>query len=197
MYCHPIIVIILSKMFNLFVISGHVPHGFGASYTVPVPKYDCRNRALSVDVFRGISISPVISKLFELAILDRFGDYFTTSDHQLGFKKNIGCRDAIYCVRNIVEHFISPGSTMNLCTLDLSKAFDCMNHYVLFLKLMDRNHPAALLALLKIWFSISATCMKWCGHVSYFFRLKAGVRHGGVLSPLLFSLAIDSIVYKN
>jgi Reverse transcriptase (RNA-dependent DNA polymerase) len=60
---------------------------------------------------------------------------------------------------------------------------------------MDRNLPAPLLALLGIWFSISATCVKWCGHVSYFFRLQAGVKQGGVSSPLLFSLAIDSIVY--
>jgi hypothetical protein len=91
MYCHQIIVIILSKMFNLFIELGNVPHGFGASYTVPIARYNCRTRALSVDDFRGISISPVISELFELAILDRFGDFFTTSDHQFGFKKIIDC----------------------------------------------------------------------------------------------------------
>jgi Reverse transcriptase (RNA-dependent DNA polymerase) len=127
--------ITLSKMFNLFIELGHVPHGFGASYTVPIPKYDCRTRALSVDDFRGISVCPVLSQPFELAILNRFGDFFTTSDHQFSFKKNTGCRDAIYCVTNIVENFILHGSTMNLCTLDLSKAFDRMNHYVLFLNL--------------------------------------------------------------
>ena len=36
--------------------------------------------------------SPVISKLFEHAILDRFGHYFLTSDNQFGFKKNLSCR---------------------------------------------------------------------------------------------------------
>lgn len=56
-----------------------------------IPKYDGRTRVLSVDGFRGISISPVIFKLFELAVLDRFGMFFVTSEHQFGFKKNLSC----------------------------------------------------------------------------------------------------------
>ena len=193
MNCHPIVIVILSKLFNWFLKLGHVPLAFGTSYTVPVPKCDCRTRSMSVDDFRGISISPVISKLFELAILDRFRSFFSTSDHQFGFKKNIGCRDAIYCVRNVIENFISRGSTVNMCTLDLSKAFDRMNHSVLFLKLMDRNLPVPLLMILETWFGISTTCVKWLGHVSNFFTLRAGVRQGGVMSPVLFSISIDSL----
>jgi hypothetical protein len=55
MYCHPaIIVIILPKLFNLFIELGHVTHGFGASYSEPIPKCDCRTRALSVDDFTGL-----------------------------------------------------------------------------------------------------------------------------------------------
>jgi Reverse transcriptase (RNA-dependent DNA polymerase) len=98
-------------------------------------------------------------------------------------------RDAIYCVRNILDHFISHGSTMNLCTLNLSEAFDNMNHNG---SESSRSFVSTALNLIQN----SATCVKWCGHVSYFFRLRAGVRQGGVLSPLLFSLAIDSIVYR-
>ena len=81
---------------------GHRNEGSRASYTVPIPKCDGRTRALSVDDFRGISISPVISKLFEMAILDRFASYFLSSDHQFGFKRNSSCRHAIYCVRSRV-----------------------------------------------------------------------------------------------
>ena len=44
-------------------------------------------------------ISSVISKLFEHAVLDRFAHWFTTSDNQIGFKKNLSCMHAIYTVR--------------------------------------------------------------------------------------------------
>ena len=77
-YCHPIISMILCKLFNMIIATAKmiiVPLAFGRSYTVPIPKCDVRNRSLTVDDFRGISISPVISKLFEHAVLDRYGYY--------------------------------------------------------------------------------------------------------------------------
>jgi len=46
--------------------------------------------------------------------MDRYSSYFVTSDNQFGFKKNLGCRDAIYAVRNVREHFVSNGSTVNV-----------------------------------------------------------------------------------
>ena len=127
-HSHPIAIVILTRLFRLFLSLGHVPNSFGVSYTVPIPKCDSRTRSLTFDDFRGISISPVISKLFEKVILKLFSSLFVTSDHQFGFKRNSSCTDAIYCVRNVIEHFISDGSTVNVCTLDLSKAFDRMNH---------------------------------------------------------------------
>ena len=192
-FSHPIVVSILSKLFNLFIKTGHIPASFGASYTVPIPKCSVKT-CLSVVDFRGISISPVISKLFEMAVLDRYSDYFKTSDHQFGFKKHLGCTDAIYSVRNVIEKFVSNGSTVNVCTLDLSKAFDRMNHYALLIKLMDRKLPIQLLIIFELWFSISITCVKWNGHVSHFFNLIVGVRQGGVLSPLFFAIFIDQLV---
>ena len=43
----------------------------------------------------------------------------------------------------------------NVCTFDLSKAFDRMNHYALLIKLMDRKLPIQLLTIFELWFSIS------------------------------------------
>jgi len=68
----PIVICVLTKLFNLFIMYRHIPVSIGCSYTVPIPKRDGHCRALPLDDFRGISISPVISKLFEMAILNRF-----------------------------------------------------------------------------------------------------------------------------
>ena len=83
-----------------------------------------------------------------------------------------------------------------MCSLDLSKAFDRMCHHSLFIELMKREIPNQLLVILEKWFNESITCIHWNGCISHFFRLEAGVRQGGVLSPFLFAVFIDSIVER-
>ena len=180
----------------MFVRTGYLPSSFGTSYTVPIPKQYGRLHTLSVHDVCGISISPVISKIFEHTVLVSFADYFTTSDHQLGFKKNLSCSHAIYCVCNVVDRYVNNVSTVNICTVDLSKAFDRMNHFVLFVKLMDRKLPLdlQLLNLFVLWFSIS--CVRRGSYDSHFMKLTAGVRQGGVLSSHFFAIFVDDIVNK-
>jgi len=97
-YSHPILISVLCKLFTLFLANGCVPDSFGQSYMVP-------NRCLTVDDFCQISISHVISKVFEHTILERFARYFVMSDNQFGFKRYIGCQHVIYRpnVRNIIS----------------------------------------------------------------------------------------------
>jgi len=191
---HPILPGILARLFNLILNHGHVPAQFGLSYTVPLVKVSAYTKNLSVDDFLGISISPVISKIFEHCILRRFNSYFVSSDNQFGFKKSVGCSHAIFTVRSVVDHYVSNGSTVNICALDVSKAFDKMNHHGLFIKLMKRGVPITLLSVLEDWFSHCFTFVKWIGSFSYLFTLTCGIRQGGVLSPYLFAVYIDDLI---
>jgi len=196
LFCHPCLPCLLSKLFNLAIQSGKVPHSFGLSYTIPLIKGSnlITSKSLTVSDFRGISISPVLSKVFENCILNKYNKFLLTSDNQFGFKKASSCSHAIYSVRQVVDSLTQSGSTVNLCALDMSKAFDKMSHEGLFLKLMDRLVPVCLLNVLEHWFNICITCVRWGSCYSNFFTLACGVRQGGVLSPHLFNVYIDEIV---
>jgi len=194
-HCHPILSVILCKLFNLILIRGCVPTAFGYSYTVPICKLqDSRVKSVKTDDFRGIAISSVISKVFEHCILDRFGCFLNTTGNQFGFKKGLGCTDAIYTVRKTVERFVNGGSTVNLCALDLTKAFDKVNHHALYIKLMQRRIPDTLLCIFENWFLNCWTCIKWNNVTSDFIQIKFGVRQGSVLSPQLFAVYLNDIV---
>jgi len=60
-------------------------------------------QCLHCNDFRAIAISPVLSKVVEYCILQKFQSVFATEDNQFGFKKNLSCSHAIYMVRNVVD----------------------------------------------------------------------------------------------
>jgi len=193
-FSHPVLSVIVSKLFQLMLLYSVVPQGFKYSYIVPVPKpKECYSKSLACDDFRGIAISPILSKVFEHCILKRFDTLLVTSDNQFGFKKGSGCSYAIRTVRGIVDSYIQGGSTANLCAIDLSKAFDKVNHHALFTKLMKRFIPNELLSLLEYWLLDCYSCVKWLNAWSDMFILSSGVRQGSVLSPFLFSIYLDDI----
>ena len=139
----------------------YVPHGFGLSYTVPIPKSkDFRFKAMTCDDFMGIAIDSILAKVFEHCILDKFESFLSTNDNQFGFKKGLGCSHAIYTVKSVVDRFISNGYTANLCSIDLSKAFDKVNHHALLIKLMKKHTHVILIELLEFWLCNSWSCVK-------------------------------------
>ena len=143
------------------------------SYIVPIPKpNDVRTKALTCNDFRGIAISPAISKVFEYCFLDRFQSLLTTEENQFGFKKGISCSHAIYTARGFIDRHIMAGSTVNMCAIDLTKAFDKVNHHALFIKLMKRHIPVQALEILENLFSNCHSSVKWNNMWSSVFEIS-------------------------
>ena len=87
---HPILPVILSKLFQLILLHKLVPTCFGYSCIVPLPKSsDCISKTMKCEDFRGIAISPIISKLFEYCFIEKF-DEFLSSSKTIWFKKRDG-----------------------------------------------------------------------------------------------------------
>ena len=96
-------------------------------------------------------------------------------------------------MQNVVNKFINDGVTVNICALDLTKAFDKTNHHALFIKLMKRYIPVDLLDTLEYWLSNNWSCRKWFNTFSSAFKICLGVRQGSVLSPFLFAVYLDDL----
>jgi len=193
MFCHPILVNILMHLFNAIILSGYVPDAFGVGVIVPLIKNSDVDSG-NIDNYRGITLSPCISILFELCLLIHLKSYLKTSDLQFGFKEDLGCIHALYTVRAALDYFNRFGSTVTLCALDISKAFDKVDHYVLFSKLVDRKIPVCFLNVLISWYSKCNAIVRWGGSFSRSFVVNAGVRQGSVLSPYLFAVYIDQLI---
>ena len=78
--------------------------------------------------------------------------------------------------------------------LDASKAFDLVNHGTLFQRLLDRDLPCHLVCFLVSWYKNQSMAVRWDESLSVPFTVSNGVRQGGVLSPILFTLYIDDLL---
>ena len=80
-----------------------------------------------------------------------------------------------------------------MCFLDIKKAFDRVNHFNLFKKLLDRGVSPSTVKLLCFWYRHQLFQIKWGQHVSMPFTVTNGIRQGGLLSPYLFNVYIDGL----
>ena len=190
---HPSLIIVLTKMFNFFLFNGIVPDNFGLGITTAIPKFSGSKPITVADDYRGITVNTVISKIFEYCILDYLTE-LKTSSRQFGFKKGIGCTHSIHTVRKVINHFHSKGSTINIGVIDLRKAFDKVNYFALLATLQKFHVNVHIISLLENWFSKNFTIVKWEDTFSQNVQLNSGVRQGGILSPLLFSIYVDSVL---
>jgi hypothetical protein len=70
--------------------------------------------------------------VFERVILSVCGACLATDERQFGFKPGRGCTDAIFLFSNTTDYLTQRGSTVFVAALDISKAFDRVNHTTLF-----------------------------------------------------------------
>jgi len=194
--CHPIIYTLLAKLFNLMIASGFVPHDFSIGVLIPIPKSDSAYGTHKLENFRGITLSPFISKLFEHCILKLCSKYLVTSCNQFGFKAQLGCSHAIYTLRQVIDYHCCNASTLNMCFVDVSKAFDKVLHPLLFIKLMKRKMPRLIIIVLYNWYSKIYNFVQWENCSSNMFKVLSGVRQGGILSPYLFIVYVDDMLER-
>ncbi len=88
---------------------------------------------------RPIAIATASSKVIEKAVLCSLEAYLYTLDNQFSYKKEHGTEMCVWALKNVIQPYTSRGSPVYLCFLDASKAFDRVNYWKLFDKLLVRD----------------------------------------------------------
>ena len=79
-------------------------------------------------------------------------------------------------LKEMVNLYPSLNSCVFSCFLDASKAFDRVNHHVLFEKLEKRGIPGYILRILMYWYEHQRMSVKWGNNYSEYFSVTNGVR---------------------
>ena len=144
--------------------------------------------------FRPVMQSSTLLKIIELHVLSYLEEKISFDIRQFGFKNGCSTTDACLMLKETVNKYIKRKGRAYATFIDLSKAFDRVNHFMLGQQLLDRGTPPDLVLLIMRYLRNQSARVCWNGHKGHYVFLERGVRQGGILSPFLFKLYIDHLL---
>jgi hypothetical protein len=147
--------------------------------------------------YRPITVLPIFAKIFEYVLKRRLEDHLQAnnvmSPNQFGYTKHSNTEIAVAHILNDVYHSVDIWNATSLTCLDLSAAFDCVDHSLLLNKLRKLKLSSKFFAVISSYFNNRTQFVKVDDYLSNLLNVIYGVAQGGILSGLLFNFYINSI----
>ena len=180
----------ITDIFNQILQTKTVPDAFKSGILTPVLKKSKDPTVL--DNYRGITVTPIIGKLYESTLLPRISDSFEKSPLQFGFTKGLSpVMSALIVSEARADAKLNTCAPLFLVTLASQKAFDVVNHIILLDKLYEIGIHPVLWTIVKDLYSGLTSRVKWIEELSRQFGIHQGVRQGGILSPFFYKTYIN------
>ena len=163
------------------------------STMVPVQK-DKRGNKCDSSNYRAIAISSILGKLLDSIIIQDQHVSLNTDDLQFGFKENTSSIKCTQLLIETVEYSNSNNTDCFMFFLDASKAFDRIEYVRLFELLRDSNMCTIVLRLIITMYISQKMQVRWGEIVSSQFSVSNGIKQGGVMSPVLFTVYLHKLL---
>ena len=190
----PNIVKPLVHIFNRSLATGIVPSQFKVAKVIPIFKSGDK---FSFNNYRPISILPAISKILEKLVYKRIHDFITRHNiltpDQFGFRPKHSTYMAINKLYDLISTSLDRKSYTVGIFLDLSKAFDTLDHQILLNKLNHYGIRGVANFWIKSYLDNRKQFVVFNDHQSPTSVIKCGVPQGSILGPLLFLLYINDL----
>ena len=116
------------------------------------------------------------------------------SRNQFGFRKGVGTRDAIGVMKMLCERSLDYGNEVYICFVDFEKAFDRVNWMKMMEVLKDIGVDWRDRRLARELYMKEEAVIRTGGENSKPCMIGRGVRQGCPLSPLLFTVYVESMM---
>ena len=146
-----------------------------------------------VENYRPVSILPVVSKMFERLMQKQINKYVESylSPYLCGYRKGYNAQYALTLMIEKWKQSLDSKGHAGAILMDLSKAFDTLNHELLVAKLGAYGFEKSALVIILDYLSDRWQRTKINVSFSSWSELLTGVPQGSVLGPLLFNLYIN------
>ena len=184
----------LVHILNLSINQGIFPDELKLANITPI--YKTGDNSL-INNYRPISILSVFSKVFEKIMYNRIIKFVNKNkilyECQFGFRESYGTSLAlIYLVDKLCQALNNSDFILGVC-IDLSKAFDTVDHSILLRKLYYYGIRGVAYNWLKSYLSERKQCVNFENTFSNTCNISCGVPQGSILGPILFLLYVNDL----
>ena len=186
-------------VWNKSIQAGSFPKPYKLANLIPLPKKSNVNKS---DDIRGISITPITSRLFERCVHKKWiqtNIQIIGDSYQFAYKSKISTVD---CLLTLQHHILSLLDSLDidgvhLVMVDFSKAFDKLNQQLAAKTFPKFIHSPFLCQWLYDFIINRHQRLIWKGDTKPYLPIDLGCSQGTVGGPAIFSIYTDDIQAKN
>ena len=172
------------------------PKRWCQSIVIPLHK---KGSKLSCNNYRTLSLISHPSKILLRIIQNRLQTHAENilDQEQAGFRTGKSTIDQIFTLNQLVEKFLEMDRQIYHIFVDFEKAFDSVNHTLLWKILTIEGIPPKYTNLIRSLYNNANSIVRISNNTSQPFQQQRGVRQGCIISPLIFNLFLQHVINES
>ena len=184
----------ITHVINLSISSKKFPDHWKSAKIIPLHK---KEDNLNPKNYRPVAILPIFSKILERSVFNQISKYL--SDNSLlhpnhhAYRSHHNTTTALLQMHDTWVEALEDGELSGVCLLDMSAAFDIVDHDLLLSKLELYGFDSDSLGWIQSYLSDRRQCVSISGSLSKLLPVPTGVPQGSILGPLFYTLFTNEL----